>query len=104
MRLCVAFLTTLALASCGASNSKPRLDEERSWPTTWKPSSATKDVAIAPGATQLTYKGTLGANKDAEFIIGEEQGSVFMAHALTPKHDLDIAVYRADTGARITDE
>ena len=27
-----------------------------------------------------------------------------MAHALTPEHDVDIAVYRADTGGRITDE
>ena len=69
-----------------------------------KPAAFAQTVRIPPGATSLVVKGTLAANKDAEYVIGEEQGSVFMAHAMTPKEDLDVSVYRSDTGERIADE
>lgn len=73
-------------------------------PETRKASAAVKQVGIAPGTTSLVINGTLDGNTDAEFLIGEEKGTVLMAHALTPDRDLDVSVYRADTGARLADE
>ncbi len=59
---------------------------------------------MPPGATLLKFDGNLEPGKDAEFLIGGLQGSVFMTHAITPEHDLEIDVYRADSGQRITDD
>jgi hypothetical protein len=99
---------SFALAACGHSGSAekeiPADAKFSAAPTNKKPGSATKELSMPPGATSLTYKGTLDPNKDAEFLIAGQQGTVFMTHALTPEHDLDIEVYRADTGDRITDE
>jgi hypothetical protein len=69
-----------------------------------RPGSGAVTLGMPAGATSMNFKGSLAANKDAQFVVGADQGSVFMAHALTPEHDLDVAVYRADTGGRITDE
>jgi hypothetical protein len=73
-------------------------------PDTRQPSAAARPVGIPPGATSLVITSTFEADKDAEFLIGEEKGVVLMAHALTPGGDLDVSVYRADTGARVADE
>jgi hypothetical protein len=101
-------ICSFALAACGDSGSAEReipADAKFSAaPTNKKPGSATKELSMPPGATSLAYKGTLEPNKDAEFLIAGQQGTVFMTHALTPEHDLNIEVYRADTGERITDE
>lgn len=69
-----------------------------------KPGASAQHIAIPPGGTSVTIQGTLDANKDAEYVIGEEKDSIFTVHADTPERDLDVVVYRGDTGARLTDE
>jgi hypothetical protein len=101
--LVVALVVCLSLTSCKSSETRPQPRLSPS-PMNLRPGAGAVTLDMPAGATSLSHKGSLAANKDAEFVLGEEQGSVFMAHALTPEHDLDIAVYRADTGGRITDE
>jgi hypothetical protein len=99
----VVLVACLSLTSCknNETRSQPRLPPS---PMNLRPGSGAVTLEMPAGATFLSYKGSLAANKKAEFVLGGQQGSVLMAHALTREHDLDIAVYRADTGARITDE
>jgi hypothetical protein len=101
--LVVALVVCLALTSCksGETRPQPRISPS---PMNLRPGAGAVTLDMPAGATSLSYKGSLPANKNAEFVLGGQQGSVLMAHALTPEHDLDIAVYRADTGGRITDE
>lgn len=112
--LAASLVACLGVAGCGgqqdnpqqqpASAAKPAPPPMPSVPENRRPSAAAKPVGIPPGATSLVINSTFDADKDAEFLIGEEQGTTLMAHALTPGGDLDISVYRADTGARVADE
>jgi hypothetical protein len=98
-----AVVVCLSLASCKKTETRvqPRLPRS---PMNVKAGPSAISLEMPAGATMMRYKGTLEANKDTQFVVGAEQGSMLMAHALTPEHDLDIAVYRADTGGRVTDE
>jgi hypothetical protein len=101
--IAVALVLCFAVSSCkkDATREQPALP---SMPAVLKPDSSTKLLAVPPGATKVTFAGTLEANKDAKFLLGEHKGSVFTAYAATSDRDLGIAVYRADTGERIRDE
>ena len=101
--LVVALAVCLTLVSCKKTETRvqPRLLPS---PMNQKADPSAIALEIPAGATFVSYKGALGANKGAQFVVGGEQGSVFTVHALTPERDVDIAVYRADTGGRITDE
>jgi len=101
----------LSLSACGSSTEAPAAKDAKpapplppSVPSTRQPTAAAQTIAIPPGATTVSVEGVLAADKDAEFVIGEEMGVVFMAHAVTPDQDLDVSVYRSDTGERIADE
>ena len=115
MRSCVAafLIGSLVVAGCGgpqqnpeppASTAKPAPPPMPSIPETRQATAAAKAVGIPPGATSIAIKSTFEVGTDAEFLIGEEKGTLVMAHAITPGGDLDVSVYRADTGARIADE
>jgi len=69
-----------------------------------KPGNANRYVAIPTDATSVTVVGNLEADKDVEFLIGEEHGTLLLAHAVTPEADLDVSVYRGDTGDRVADQ
>lgn len=107
--------TMLASSACRGANDAPPAAQTKAADTPAEPTYAAaaperrpgasaQHIAIPPGATSVTIKGTLDANKDAEYLIGEEKGNVFTVHADTPERDLDVVVYRGDTGARLTDE
>lgn len=101
--LIITLVVCLSLTSCKKPELRPQPRLSPS-PMNLRPGSGAVSLEMPPGATSMNFKGSLEANKEAQFVVGAEQGAVFMAHALTPEHDLDIAVYRADTGGRITDE
>jgi hypothetical protein len=88
--LVVALVVCLALTSCKSSETRPQPRISPS-PMNLRPGAGAVTLDMPAGATSLSYKGSLPANKNAEFVLGGQQGSVFMAHALTPEHDLDIA-------------
>lgn len=101
--LLIALVVCLSLTSCKKDELRPQPRLSPS-PMNLRPGSGAVTLEMPAGTTSTNFKGSLVANKDAQFVVGAEQGSVFMAHALTPEHDVDIAVYRADTGGRITNE
>lgn len=101
--LVIVLVVCLSLTSCKKTDLRPQPRLSPS-PMNLRPGSGAVTLEMPAGATSMNFKGSLPSNRDAQFVVGAGQGSVFMAHALTPEHDLDIAVYRADTGGRITDE
>jgi hypothetical protein len=96
--------TDSATAAPAAAGAKPAPPPAPSIAATRQVSAAARPIGIPTGATSIVLTGELAADKDAEFLIGEEKGTLLMAHAITPRQDLDVSVYRADTGARIADE
>lgn len=52
----------------------------------------------------MTFGGTLDADKDAEFVIGEERGTLMLVSVNATAGDPKVAVYRGDTGANLPDE
>lgn len=100
-------LTSLGLASMvilGCAENPTAPPAAASAPATRSPGVAAKELAVPPGTTYIAEDGQIDAGQEVEYVIGEEKGSVFMVHALTPEADLDVEVYRADTGERIVDE
>jgi hypothetical protein len=54
--------------------------------------------------TNAMVAGELEADGSAEFVLGEEEGSLMMVHIMTPELDAaDVSVYRMDTGAAVAD-
>lgn len=55
--------------------------------------------------TNAMAGGELEANGTAEYVVGEEEGSLLMVHVMTPELDgATVNVYRMDTGAAVSDE
>ena len=63
-----------------------------------------RPVHVRRGSTEIVLEGKLEANLEAEYLIGEEKGTLLTVHASAPEADLGVAVYRTDTGDRIEDE
>lgn len=107
------FALITSLSACGgAPSSEAPSKEAESRPeppkhepsANRKPAPTAKFIAPSSNSTMVTVEGTLEAEKDAEFVIGEEEGTLLLAHALTPKAELDVSVYRGDSGDRVADQ
>lgn len=103
------FLQSLSLIAlvltAGGCGTKPESRQEAAAEAvgTRKPSATAATVTMPSGMTSLLLEGKLKADADAEFVIGEESGSLLLVHAMTPKQDLQVSVYRADTGTKLED-
>jgi hypothetical protein len=112
----IVCLAALALAACSGGSSEqlaavasPAAAAKTAEPPdvpagNRRPSSAAKNVAQMSNATTVSVAGTLEAHQEAEFVVSEERGALFLVHALTPGADVDISVYRGDTGERVPDQ
>ena len=92
----VTLAAVLVTAACRAS--EPVAAETRT------PGPAALHIALPPGATAARFKGTLAADKDAEFVIGEDKGALLLTQVICEKDDPLISVHRSDTGAALPDE
>ena len=52
----------------------------------------------------IRVQGDLAADKDAEFVIGEEKGTLLLVQVIAPSQDPKLTIHRADTGAKLPDE
>jgi hypothetical protein len=68
------------------------------------PSAAATHIGLRPNTTAATFKGMLAGDKDAEFVIGEEKGTLLFAQVIGESDDPLLTVHRADTGAALPDE
>lgn len=103
-----AIILLCLLSSCGQGGGSGARKEQSaqtasSTAATRKPSPKATSINITPGMSALAFEGQLKANEDAEFVIGEEAGSLLHVHALASGKDLEVAVYRADTGEKLSD-
>lgn len=113
-RAVIVILGGLVLAGCGgpsepaagtpAAEGRPAPPPAHEPAANRRPGGAAKLIALPTNATSTTIDGQLDADTDVEFVLGEEQGALLLAHAVTPEADLDVSVYRGDTGDRVADQ
>ena len=104
---CIACVVAACGGGDGATSGSPGAAPAASAPApsgTRMPGAAAKSIAIPPGMTGATFAGTLSADSDAEFVIGEEKGTLMLVSVNAEAADPKIAVYRADNGASLPDE
>lgn len=105
----IALGVPFLLAACSGSTTSPPDPAETAAATPVAPASRlpgarAQSIAVPAGRTAVTYSGTLAADTDAEFVIGEERGTLMLVSVNAANGDPKIAVYRADTGANLPDE
>ena len=93
----------LLLTGCGGVAGPKKEVEAPAASGKRMPGSSAAHLTFPSGTTSLIVEGKLQPSVDTEFVIGEEAGSLILVHAMSPKHDPKVSVYRADTGAQIDD-
>jgi hypothetical protein len=112
MRLAVIILgTSLALTGCNRADvpaptgaTPPETKPAAAGSDTRRPGASAAPVAFASDSTVTSVQGTLAADQDAEFVIGEEKGTLLLVQVIAPSQDPKFTVHRADTGANLPDE
>ena len=112
LKLAVIILgTSVSLSACNraedsnAAGAKP--GEAKPAPAatdTRQPSASAAPVAFASDSTVTSIQGSLAADKDAEFVLGEEKGTLLLIQVIAPSQDPKLTIHRADTGANLPDE
>ena len=112
MRLVVIILgASLSLSACNraedpnTAGAKPAEAKPAPAATdTRLPSASAAPIAFATDSTVTSVQGTLAADNDAEFVIGEEKGTLLLVEVVAPSQDPKLTIHRADTGANLPDE
>ena len=112
MRLVVIILgASLSLSACNSAEdpntagAKPAEAKPASAATdTRRPSASAAPIAFATDSTVTSVQGTLAADNDVEFVIGEEKGTLLLVQVVAPSQDPKLTIHRADTGANLPDE
>ena len=71
---------------------------------TRRPGASAAPIAFANDSTVTSVQGALAADKDAEFVIGEDKGTLLLVQVIAPSQDPKLTIHRADTGANLPDE
>jgi hypothetical protein len=113
MRLAVILLgTSLSFTACSRAEdpspagAKPAEGKPAAaaTPDARRPGASAAPIAFATDSTVTSVQGTLAADSDAEFVIGEEKGTLLLLQVIAPSQDPKLTIHRADNGANLPDE